>query len=130
VPDVDRPTRPATDAAALPATAAAVKQAVAHIARMDGAVSGQGGHVQTFRVARVLAWGFGLDADATFAILRDHFNPRCSPPWSERELRHKSEDACRLDGTRPRGHLRGGPARQRHWHRADVITFVAKGGDR
>jgi hypothetical protein len=130
VPDVDRPTHRAADAAALPVTGAIIKRAIAYVATMAGAVSGQNGHTQTFKVARVLAWDFGFDVDTVFQILRDHYSPRCSPPWSDSELRHKAEDACRLPGTRPRGHLRGGPARQRRRHRAEVITFAAKGGGR
>ena len=26
---------------------------------------------------------------------RDHYNDRCHPPWSESELKHKAEDACK-----------------------------------
>jgi hypothetical protein len=129
IPDVGRPTHRAADAAALPATDAMVKQAIARIATMAGAVSGRGGHTQTLRVARTLAWGYGLDAATTFAILRDHFNARCSPPWTDRELWHKADDACHPLGARPRGYLRGGPVRQRRRHRAEVVTFAAKGGD-
>jgi len=65
-------------------------RAVAYVAKMPVAVSGQGGHDATFRVARVLR-GFanaGLPESAALSIFRE-FSQRCDPPWSERELAHK-----------------------------------------
>jgi putative DNA primase/helicase len=37
---------------------------------------------------------FGIDSpDAVFRILREDYNPRCQPPWSDYELHHKAESA-------------------------------------
>lgn len=38
--------------------------------------------------------------DVALRILREHYNPRCDPPWSEEELQHKIEDAYRVETRR------------------------------
>lgn len=69
------------------------------------AVSGHGGHAQLFRVTIALLHGFALDPEGAMAVLRAYYNPRCRPPWSERELRHKVEDALRVPHDKPYGYL-------------------------
>ena len=83
-----------------------------YVARCPAAVSGQGGHGRTFAVARRLA-SFGLSAEEIFAVLRDDYNPRCRPPWTDRELRHKAEDAVRRATTLPTATGAAGGACQR-----------------
>jgi hypothetical protein len=74
----------------------ALSRAVAYLHGCDPAVSGQGGHNQTFKVAcHVLS--FGLTEDEAYHLLATVYNPRCQPPWSEQELRHKVASA-RKDG--------------------------------
>jgi hypothetical protein len=68
-------------------------RAIAYIAKMPEAISGSGGHPTTWNVALTLARGFSLGEERTFAILWNYYNPRCQPPWSERELRHKAKQA-------------------------------------
>ena len=87
------------------------RRAVAYIDRMPAAISGCGGHQATWQVALVLARGFGLNESATFRILRDHFNSRCEPEWSERELEHKARDAANASQV-PVGYLRDA---EREW---------------
>lgn len=70
-------------------------RAAAYLGTVDPAISGQGGHDATFRPAVALVHGFQLSAEDAFALLRDVYNPRCRPPWSEKELRHKVEDAVK-----------------------------------
>jgi len=70
------------------------KRARAYVAKMPGAISGSGGHNATWAAALVLAQGFGLAEERVFEILRSEYNPRCQPPWTEAELRHKAADAC------------------------------------
>ncbi len=43
-------------------------------------------------------------------LLKDHWNDRCRPPWSDKELRHKLDDALNK-GTDPVGELRDAPRR-------------------
>jgi hypothetical protein len=57
-----------------------------YIGKIPGAVSGNGGHSQTFKVAMVLFNGFGCSEAETLGWLR-RYNSKCEPPWSEAELR-------------------------------------------
>jgi putative DNA primase/helicase len=82
-----------------------LRRVVAYLGKVDPAVSGQDGHGKTYWPARVACWGFGLGRAAGFAALWKHFNPRCKPPWSEAELRHKCEDADTLPYGKRRGWL-------------------------
>ena len=71
-----------------------VRRAGAYLSRVEGAVSGQGGHARTFRAACVLARKFGLTFAEAWPLLAA-WNETCVPPWSEPELRHKLEDALK-----------------------------------
>ena len=53
------------------------------------AVQGQGGSLATFKLAVALVRGFALPEEDALRVLAQDFNPRCLPPWSEAELRHK-----------------------------------------
>ncbi len=71
-------------------------RARAYVDKIPPAVSGQGGHDQTFAAARALA-GFlakGLSENECLQILTD-YGARCDPPWSDREIDHKWADAKR-----------------------------------
>ena len=81
------------------------ERAVLYLAKCEPAVSGQGGHDQTFKVARAIVYGFNLGTEVGFEVIREHYNPRCEPIWSESELRHKCEDADRIPYSQPRGYL-------------------------
>lgn len=70
-----------------------ISRARRYVQRMEPAIQGQNGSAVCFRAARVLRQKFGLSEDAALEILREDFNPRCQPPWSEAELRHKVRDA-------------------------------------
>ena len=79
------------------------------IASLPPAISGQGGHPATFRAAcECVRLGLG-DGDA-LSLLQE-FNRRCSPPWTEKELRHKLADARRAAGSQVR-----------QWHRHATPT--------
>jgi hypothetical protein len=71
-----------------------VRRARAYVAKIPGAVSGQNGHRATFRVACILILKFGMSAQEAWPLLLE-FNERCEPPWTEKELRHKLEDALK-----------------------------------
>jgi putative DNA primase/helicase len=83
----------------------AERRAVAYLGAIPPAVSGQGGHDQTFRAARAVVYGFELGVEAGLRLLLTEYNPRCSPPWSEKDLRHKAEDADSKPFGKPRGYL-------------------------
>lgn len=102
--------RPAAARRAAPAVAASLphllgsdeqgRRARAYLAKMPGGVCGEHGSIPCFRAACVLIHGFGLSQDDAFALLRAEYSPRCTPPWSEKELRHKVEDAAKQPGVR------------------------------
>lgn len=81
------------------------ERAAAYLDRCPAAISGQGGHNATLNAARGVVWGFDLGAAAGFDLLWSRYNPRCQPPWSERELRHKCEEADTVEFGKPRGWL-------------------------
>jgi hypothetical protein len=111
-----RKERPPSQPAALgtptcPAGDALLRRAAAYLDRIPPAISGSGGHGQTYAAATAMVHGFGLDPEAAFGLLWDRYNPRCQPPWSEKELRHKVSDAASKPHERPYGWLRdSGPA--------------------
>ena len=63
-----------------------------YLLKRPPAVSGQGGHTATFRVALALAHGHGLTEEQALEAMRD-WNRTCQPPWSEAELRYKITSA-------------------------------------
>jgi hypothetical protein len=89
-----------------PASDALIRRAAAYLDRIPPAISGSGGHSQTYTAATAMVHGFGLDPEAAFSLLWDRYNPRCEPPWSEKELRHKVSDAASKPHDRPHGWLR------------------------
>ena len=64
-----------------------------YLSRVPPAVSGAGGHPQTFKAACILV-RFGLDRDTAGTILAE-WNAGCQPPWSPRDLSHKLNEAFR-----------------------------------
>lgn len=94
------------------------RRAIAYIARMPDAIAGQHGHDATWQVACALACGFDLSEETTFQILWSEYNGRCSPAWSEKELRHKARHA-RNNSRLGRGYLIG---EQREWTPAQRVT--------
>ncbi len=70
-------------------------RASAYLARMPGSTAGQNGHGAAWRAALAMVRGFDLEPGEALSLLRAEFNPRCSPPWSERELSHKIDNATR-----------------------------------
>jgi hypothetical protein len=85
---------------------ALLRRAAAYLDCIPPAISGSGGHSQTYAAATAMVHGFGLDPEAAFSLLWDRYNPRCEPPWSEKELRHKVSDAASKPHDRPHGWLR------------------------
>jgi hypothetical protein len=72
-----------------------IERARKYLAKMEPAISGQGGHLALFKAAVALVRGFQLDEEAALDILRTDYNPRCQPAWKERELRHKVRQVAR-----------------------------------
>lgn len=81
-----------------------VRRASAYLAHLPDAVAGQGGHDATWRAALALVRGFDLPPEVACDLLVREYNPRCRPPWSEKELWHKVVTAGR-EGRVPPGYL-------------------------
>ena len=64
-------------------------------ARVEGAVSGSGGHRHTLLLAMKLAGTFPGSASGTCGKYSTAWNQTCLPPWNQRELQHKLQDALR-----------------------------------
>lgn len=73
---------------------------------IEGGVSGSGGSAHCFDAAQVLVRGFNLSDAQALSLLETEYNPRCSPPWSRRELMHKIKSA-RERSNKPFGFLLG-----------------------
>lgn len=80
------------------------ERAARYLDRCEPAISGQGGSTLTFKLAMKLVQGFALDEETAYRLMLD-WNARCSPPWSERELRRKIQQAAER-GRMPEGALR------------------------
>lgn len=83
-----------------------IKRAMNYLAKIPPAISGSGGHDQTFAAARAMVYEFDLGVETGLELMATFYNVRCSPPWSFKELLHKCEDADRKPFDKPRGHLR------------------------
>lgn len=63
--------------------------------RVEGAIAGSGGHRHTFTFLLKLTGNFpALDFGDLWDILTD-WNESCSPPWKQRDLKHKLTDAMK-----------------------------------
>lgn len=87
-----------------------IRRARAYLATIPEAIDGKGGHAQTYTAAVAMVHGFGIDADTAFDLLKTDYNPRCQPPWTDAELRHKVDDAATKEHDRPYGWLRDAPS--------------------
>jgi hypothetical protein len=76
----------------------------AYLAHIPGAISGSGGHDQTFKVACALYNGWCLTEEETFSWLA-LYNQKCQPRWNERELKHKAASAAKAMHEKRRGYL-------------------------
>ena len=76
-----------------------------YVEKMDAAVAGSNGHDATFSVACVLVHGFDLSESDAYSILANDYNPRCSPPWNDKELKHKIKSASNANHQGERGYL-------------------------
>ncbi|WP_168565129.1 bifunctional DNA primase/polymerase [Crateriforma spongiae] len=102
------------------------QRAIAYLNAMPPAISGSSGHSQTFAAATALVHGFGIEPDRALAILQSDYNPRCSPPWSDRELQHKVNQAATKPHDRPFGWLRDEQMREPTGEPVDLSGIISK----
>ncbi len=94
-----------TTLASIPPTMAnaATTRASKYVATMDPSISGSGGHDAAFAVACALVKGFDLSIEQARTIFVSEYNPRCEPPWSDKEIEHKLKSAA--ESSREAGYL-------------------------
>jgi hypothetical protein len=63
-----------------------------YVGKMPPAISRRRGHDACFDVARTIFVGFALSESEGRPILYE-YNARCQPPWSDKELAHKIDEA-------------------------------------
>jgi replicative DNA helicase len=113
------PPPPALNGHSFTSDASVLERARKYLTRVPPAVSGMGGHNATFYAACVLVIGFVLSEADALALLAE-WNQTCDPPWTERELRHKVNQAMKQTGER--GYLRDVPMQR--WDRVAVPSFT------
>ena len=102
------------------------RRALAYLEKLPPAISGNGGHAATYTAATVLVHGFEIDPDRALALLLDHFNPRCEPPWTEKELRHKVTSAATKPHSQPRGWLLNEQREEAVDTGVDITSLIVK----
>jgi hypothetical protein len=84
-----------------------IQRAIKYLRKCPPAIQGQNGSRTCFETALKIQDGFGLTEGEALVLMGQYYNPRCEPPWSEKELRHKIADSATK--CTDRGHLlRGG----------------------
>ncbi len=100
------------------------RRALAYLDKLPSAISGNGGHAATYAAATVLVHGFEIDPERALTLLLDHYNPRCEPPWTEKELRHKVTSAANKSHSQSRGWLLNEPRDQPTDAGIDISALV------
>jgi putative DNA primase/helicase len=94
-----QPPRVARAKIRIPTNQSILNRARAYVTKMGAAISGQHGHDKTYHVACTLILGFDLSVDESMPIFKE-WNATLDERWTERELRHKLEDANKEDDER------------------------------
>jgi hypothetical protein len=76
------------------------ERAVLYLEACQPAVQGDDGSGQTIKMAMKVGPGFGLTEDEAFHLLWEQYNPRCEPPWNEKDLRRKVKEAYKKETRR------------------------------
>ncbi|HBJ38829.1 MAG TPA: hypothetical protein DDZ51_29600 [Planctomycetaceae bacterium] len=83
-PQADDPTEePQPQHKASSAGGSTRQRAVKYIAKMDPAISGQGGGKRLFAAACKAIYRFKLSDAEALDVLQEAYNPRCVPPWDD-----------------------------------------------
>ena len=69
------------------------QRALMYLNKCEPAIQGNGGSDRCFKAACFAGPGFDLPMETMIQIMLVNYNPRCVPPWTDAEIRHKVEDA-------------------------------------
>ena len=64
-----------------------------YLQKMPDAIEGQGGDLDTYKVACVLVLDFDMTIDEAWPILQEWNQSHCDPPWDDPRLRRKLDEA-------------------------------------
>jgi hypothetical protein len=78
------------------------ERAKRYLQKMPDAVEGQGGDLDTYKVACVLVLDFDMTIDEAWPILQEWNQSHCDPPWDDQRLRRKLEEANKQGSERGR----------------------------
>jgi len=81
------------------------KRAIGLLATKPSAIQGNNGSGALYDAAVGIVHGLEMPVEDAIDLLMSEYNPRCSPPWSEAEIRHKCKDAEKNTHDKPRGWL-------------------------
>jgi putative DNA primase/helicase len=76
------------------------RRVIPYVKKCELAVEGADGSGRAIKAACNVGPGFDLDQETAFRLLWDHWNPACTPPWSEKELRRKVAEAYKIETRR------------------------------
>lgn len=82
-----------------------MERARRYLAKCEPAIQGANGSRATFLAAAKLLHGFDLEPDVVLDLMAAEYNPRCRPPWSEKELARKVTQAAERGRDFVRGSL-------------------------
>jgi hypothetical protein len=92
---------PAKAAPGLELDSRSARRRALHIVKdWEPAVEGKGGDARTLQVAMELH-DQGVSEEVALALMEEHFNPRCEPPWEPDELAVKVNNAYRYAENEP-----------------------------
>lgn len=78
----------------------AIQQATDYLKRAKPAIEGDGGDLQTYRVAARVR-DLAVSQETALDLMLDHWNPRCEPPWDPEHLEKKIDNAYRYAENTP-----------------------------
>ena len=67
-----------------------------YVAKIDKAESGKGGHTKTLTAAFKILRFSGFDYALAWQLMLHYNATRCEPPWEEKDLKRKLDEALRL----------------------------------
>lgn len=100
------------------------ERAAKYLETMNPSVSGSGGHNACYRAACKMVHGFDLSIDAAYQLMATVYNPRCQPPWTDKELRRKCEQADKAEGDR--GYMLTESSKFEHYPDVDLSMILSK----